>query len=453
MFFLLVVSPVLQAQPWPAPELPDTSGYGLYTSRTLHLLHSSTAEEPNTVKILVYGQSISEQAWWLQVKAHLESRFPHVRLIMENKAIGGFSSQILCKTVEMDVSSFYPDLVLLHIYGSNTAYDSVLYTIRSRTTAEVAIQTDHYTGENAWSDTMSYHLLPALAEKYKCDVINIRDPWKKYLAERHLQPADLLRDNVHLNAWGEFLMAELIMPFFDVYPGPVSDPLGLLTTFRVGEDIDFEEGVLVLEFDGNRAVAVFDTAVRSEPCRATVRVDGHAPSEYAGTWFMTRPYANDGRAWPWQLPAMIRVQRTAPWVEEEWTCTFTEAGPPYDDFQFEIRGSHTGFDGAGRGSEDFVSLSGRVIIGSGDAQDGGDWHLKRSYRVLKTETRPGDVVRWKTYSTGVDTLLVPAASGPDADSTVTLFQGIPNGPHQLAIRSRDGQPLPLVEIRVYRPPF
>jgi len=127
---------------------------------------------------------------------------------MENKAIGGFASQILCKTVKMDESTFYPDLMLLHIYGSHTAYDSVLHIIRSRTAAEVALQTDHFTGENAWSDTMSYHVLPALAEKYKCDLINIRDPWKKYLLDHWLNPKDLLRDDVHLNKYGEFVMAE-----------------------------------------------------------------------------------------------------------------------------------------------------------------------------------------------------------------------------------------------------
>ena len=154
----------------------------------MNLLQRSAPEKKNRVKILVYGQSISEQEWWLEVKRSVETRFPDADIIMENKAIGGFSTQYLFKTVEMDVSSFYPDLVLLHIYGNNKDYEKVLKTIRSRTAAEVAITTDHYTGENKWSDTMSYYILPALAEKYKCDLINIRDPWKAYLKDNNLDP-------------------------------------------------------------------------------------------------------------------------------------------------------------------------------------------------------------------------------------------------------------------------
>ncbi len=84
----------------------------------MSLLKHNTPEKRNRVKILVYGQSISEQEWWLEVKRCVEKRFPDAGIIMENKAIGGFSTQYLFKTVEMDVSSFHPDLVLLHIYGN-----------------------------------------------------------------------------------------------------------------------------------------------------------------------------------------------------------------------------------------------------------------------------------------------------------------------------------------------
>jgi len=61
LFFALLPEGMLAAQPWPMPELPDTTSYGQCTSHTLHLLQTSTKENPNTVKILVYGQSISVQ--------------------------------------------------------------------------------------------------------------------------------------------------------------------------------------------------------------------------------------------------------------------------------------------------------------------------------------------------------------------------------------------------------
>jgi len=285
--FLILIAICTYAQTWPLPELPDTSNYGQYSSRTMHLLQSSTPEKPNTVKILVYGQSISAQDWWIPVKESIKTKYPTVNLVMENKSIGGFASQILCKTVEMDVSTFYPDLVLLHIYGSNQMYDSVLYTIRSRTAAEVAIQTDHFTGENKWSDTMSYTFLPQMAEKYKCDLINIRDPWKKYLADHHLEPKDLLKDEVHLNKYGEFVMAELIKPFFQFKSKYPSDPFGLCTTLKNGVDFKMHKGQLVLPFKGNRADITFSSKISG---KVVILVDNQSPSSFQGTYFMPRPY-------------------------------------------------------------------------------------------------------------------------------------------------------------------
>jgi hypothetical protein len=47
------------------------------------------------VRVLVYGQSISEQAWWSKTKAWLEATYPNGKLTMEDHARGGCSSQCL----------------------------------------------------------------------------------------------------------------------------------------------------------------------------------------------------------------------------------------------------------------------------------------------------------------------------------------------------------------------
>ena len=448
LFLFLLPALHLSAQTWPLPELPDTTNYGQYTSRTMHLLQSSTPEKPNTVKILVYGQSISAQDWWLEVKKSIQSRYPNANLIMENKAIGGFASQMLCKTVEMDVSTFYPDMVLLHIYGSNQLYDSVLYTIRSRTAAEVAIQTDHFTGANAWSDTMSYYFLSEMAEKYKCDLINIREPWIKYLTDHQLQFKDLLKDEVHLNKYGEFLMAELIKPLFQYKSKFHTDPFGLCTTLMAYKDFNFRKKQLLIPFIGNRVDLVYQA--NYTPVNAEILLDGRHPSEFQGTYFMTRPYASNGKGWPWNLPAMIHVQHQTPWVAEEWTCKFTDAIAPYEDFSFEISGSITGNDGLGKASEDFISTSKRVIISKGDAEKGGDWHLNRSYKVMKTIVNAGDEVKWKTYSISTDSIQ-NAGTAETGNTGIILFQGVPNSPHQLEIVAGNKLKLLIYEIKVYRP--
>ncbi len=434
-----------------SPDLNGASDLGRYTSRTLNLLNSSTPERKNHVKILVYGQSISEQEWWLAVKKHVEEKFPNADIDMRNLAIGGFAAQYLYKTTEMDVSAFYPDLVLLHIYGDPVYYDSVLYTIRSRTAAEVAIMTDHYTGPNKWSDTMSYHLLPSMADRYNCEIINIRDSWKEFLEESRLEPSALLSDQVHLNRYGNLVMAELVKQVFQYKQEFPPDPFGLSKTYSPGEDLVFRGKTLTMPFYGNRVVVKTGRATEKNPDSIQVLVDGLPPSSFPGVYFMSRPANPDGRKWPWLLPAMVRIRHSVPWISEEWKCTFLDAEPPYNDFSFSITGSVTGNDGSGNSREDFWSGSGRAIIKGGDIESGGDWHLNRSYKVLKTTVGNNDFVTWKTFPIGRDYVSESLADDKNGEAGQVLFQGIPNSNHVLKLR-KTGKKAPVIkEITVYRP--
>ncbi len=441
----------LMAQPFPQPESPNTDGFGKYIGRTLHLLHNSDPNCKKTVRILVYGQSISVQDWWLEVRRDLTLRFPNANIIMENRAIGGFSTQYLFKTVETDVVSFYPDLILLYDYGSNIYYDTILSTIRSRTAAEIAMNTDHFIGENHWSDTMAYHILPRLAEKYHCELWPLRDHWKHYLEKNNTPPVNLTTDGQHLNDQGNFLMAELIKPYLYCNPAVMPDPDHLLTSYRVGQDIDFSGDTLTLSFQGNKVDVVTEASGINEADSARIIMDGRRPSEFQGCFYASRPYNARGESWPWDLPGMIRVQHVAPWTNEEWACIFTEAEEPYSDFSFFIAGSVTGYDGSGRATLDFISDSKRIIIKAGDAEEGGDWHLKRSYKVLQTRVHPGDTIKWKTYSICTDVYIPAPAAKPSFENVTTLFQGVENTRHTLQIIRTGKHKPPIREIRVYRP--
>ena len=107
MFVLLALAGLLAnaAEPpaYPPVKLPDSSGWGRNIQRTMRLLATSTPEQRNTVRILFYGQSITEQAWAKLVEDDLRRRFPHANLIGENRALGGFASQMLVKTAETDL--------------------------------------------------------------------------------------------------------------------------------------------------------------------------------------------------------------------------------------------------------------------------------------------------------------------------------------------------------------
>ena len=78
---------------YPPTKFPDASGFGKNIQRTMRLLATSTAEKQNTVRILFYGQSITEQKWAKLVEEDLRRRFPHANLVVENRALGGFASQ------------------------------------------------------------------------------------------------------------------------------------------------------------------------------------------------------------------------------------------------------------------------------------------------------------------------------------------------------------------------
>ena len=250
-----------------APPAHDPGRLGAGVQRTMTLLATSTAERRNTVRILFYGQSITEQEWWRYVADDLRARFPWANLIIENRAIGGFASQLLIKPAEHDVYPFYPDLMIFHVYGSNSEYEQLIRNIRSRTTAEVLMLTDHLTqwppavidkekDKGAWwDDFMNRQFLPETARKYGCGLADNRGAWIDYLKVNHLEPRALLKDGVHLNDHGNYLMAELVKRYLVHRPELGDTPWrGLVKTIEIerGKEPGSSGGVLKLEFQGNR---------------------------------------------------------------------------------------------------------------------------------------------------------------------------------------------------------
>ncbi len=53
-----------------------------------------------------------------------------------------------------------------------------------------------------WDDRMNHKILPGIAAKYGCGLVDIRTDWLRYLKTNHLEPSALLLDDVHLNAGG-----------------------------------------------------------------------------------------------------------------------------------------------------------------------------------------------------------------------------------------------------------
>ncbi|MEQ8961360.1 MAG: hypothetical protein RLP02_26125, partial [Coleofasciculus sp. C2-GNP5-27] len=129
---------------YPAPELPDQSNLGLNLARSMQLLSQSNPLKRHTVRVLFYGQSITRGNWWKEVAADLKRRFHDAEIVTKNLAIGGFAAQRLVLNVERDILSFYPDLVIFHVYGNHYKYEEIIQAMRVLTTADIAIQTDHF---------------------------------------------------------------------------------------------------------------------------------------------------------------------------------------------------------------------------------------------------------------------------------------------------------------------
>ena len=417
----------------------------------MRLLTTSAPEKRNTVRILFYGQSITEQGWWKIVSEDLKKRFPHADLVIENRAIGGHSSQLLVKTAEADLYPFQPDLLIFHVYGSDVEYEEIIRSIRARTTAEILLQTDHVTKvedlteetdaskltSKNWDAFMNHRFLPRITEKYQAALCDQRLIWKQYLNDYHLEPSALLSDSVHLNPHGEFLMAEAVKACLRADPtlGP-SPAEARVRTLTIGEEVHWENDRIVLEFEGTR-VDLISRAAGHAPIK--VQINGKRPSEFPGVYGFTRTTAYPQSSWP----CVLRVQWEKPLQVEEWTATLKNVGPDTKTIQFELTGSKTGKDSSGEVGKKFVSNSGRVVL------DPDDWNLDYCMKVFGAKLLDGFEIKWNAVAHCSDEYTPAAPSAAGLESTQTIAQGLPPGKHRLELTSDDTRALSA--IRIHQP--
>lgn len=430
----------------------DPAQLGRGIQRTMTLLATSTPEHRNTVRILFYGQSITEQRWWTEVEADLRARFPHADLIVENRALGGFSSQRLVKTAETDLYPFQPDLLVFHVYGAHDDYERIIRRTRERTTAEILIQTDHV-GARAdwrneetepaqitpkhWDSFMNYRHLPAVIERYGCGYVDQRNLWKRHLAERGLEASALLRDGVHLNDDGCRVMAVFVKAALVKRDEPVLDPMncGYVRTYVAGRNLDTSSGSLKLEFDGNRVDLI---ARRAAERPIDALIDGVKPSRHPELFCLTRALAKPGGKWP----VLANLGSEQPLLLEEWTMAVERDAANESLFRFTLSGSKTGPDGSGRSDVRFVSDSGRVVI------DPEDWDVGYALGLANVKPVPASfTVRWTVAPRYLDSWQ-PAASRPGMEDSVTLGHGLADEPHTLELT---GDLSALAAVRVYSP--
>lgn len=453
----LPAAQIIAAGNYPPPKnAGDPALLGRGIQRTMALLASSTLQHHNTVRILFYGQSITEQDWWKDVAADLKRRFPNADLVIENRALGGFSSQLLVKTAESDLYPFYPDLMIFHVYGAHNDYEDIIRRTRERTTAEVLIQTDHVTKDSdlteetdpaklrpdgkIWNSFMNYLWLPTVAKKYGGALLDQRNLWKEYLRDYKVPAAKLLKDGVHQNAYGNFLMAELVKPYLVRRKDTPIDPLNcdtVRTTF-VGKAVKWVNGTLSLPFEGNRVDVVMKSG---ESTPAQVRIDGKKPSEISELYCFTRALSTPGGKWP----LILKMGWEKPRQRETWTMAVTKDPVNPQRFTFTLAGTKTGADGTGSSDQRFVSKSGRVVI------EPADWNVDYSLALPGIKPVPAEfTVTWEVVPLFRDEITAVDIEDTTTELVETLAQGLVNGKHTLEITG--GPTAPIAAIRTYRPP-
>ena len=399
-------------------------------SRTLERMEHSTLEKPETVRILFYGQSIVQQNWGpLYIMPALKKRYPTVKFVVENRAIGGYTTPSLIKTAEADLYPFYPDLLFFHDYGPTKLYDEIVRRVRERTTADIVLWTSHLNLEEgstlekistllAKPDQRSQDIR-ATAERYGCMFIDLRARWCRMLLASGRTSHEMLKDGIH--------MKPTSLPFYaEMLAEDLLTPTPLAPNAAAGE-VRTVPAALRLSFTGNRVSACANGETGAE---YDVFLDGKPVSECRGAWTMTRTTKGPSkRSWN---PMIDRVDfgGGTP-VAESWTLEFLPgASKDAKHIPFKLTGSVTGPDGEGTNDQPFTSKSGRVKI----LPDG--WASIFWWGYHKTEPQAGYKVTWETKPL----FAAPAKPGAAGEETL-LVQGCTNGPHVLELRPRHPGPL------------
>ncbi|MFO0804239.1 MAG: SGNH/GDSL hydrolase family protein [Gemmataceae bacterium] len=464
---LLVLAAAVAAAPGEHPP-PKTVGpvetFGVNVQRSMNLIAGSTGLKRNTVRVLFYGQSHIVSDWTRLLAERLRRQYPLVDFVIENRAICGYSSELLHKTAEADLYPFYPDLVVFHDYGEARFIEGMVRKLRELTTADIVILSDHVAplvdgppveiedlsrlkepkpGDHdpVWR---SYVFLPGLAKRYGLEFVDVRTLWKRYLGDFKLKPSDLLFDDLHLNANGNRLMVELVAAHLRHRPDLVPHFADPVHTFSVGEDGDLQwkDGKLRLEFTGNK-VELICREGGTKSASAPIRIDGKKPSEFMELYWHGRTELNVPRSL--HYPPVLRVRREAGLVSESWTMHVTAIDRVQKSFKFRVSGSLTGDDGAGESGARFVSRSRRIVL------EPSDFHLFYSLNGSTNRDATEAVIQWKVMHLFTDEFAVPEKRNPFGETVVVAAQGLPNGKHVIEIAG--GPETPLAAIRVYRPPL
>jgi hypothetical protein len=277
-----------------------------------------------------------------------------------------------------------------------------------------------------------------MATQYGCGLCDIRGEWVRYVKDNHLELKQLTIDGTHLNAQGNYLMAQIICRHL-VYR-PELDAANWKNTV-VDQEVHWDGGKARVEFTGNRIDAIAD--VGGTAGTASVLIDGKKPSEFTECYYAARPAPG-----PWSPLFIMRIDHTAPLVVETWIYKVTSVAADGKSWRFSVSGSVTGADGSGVSTEVFTSNSGRVRIEPDNYFQG---FQPASGKLLPLPV--GYESKWQVLPLFTDTYKAVTIADSTREHAITLAQGLPGGKHVLELTVNGGGALPLKALRIYNPPY
>ena len=447
----------------PIPLQPVDPIQALSVQRSAALLSGGSPTRRHAVRVVIYGQSISQQDWAWNLLRELPGRFRNAEVRGNLQAITSFNADSLIQTAEADIYPLLPDLIIFHCYGPylpGHAWEQILREFRTRTTADILLMGNHPVAEweltepvdpavidfdafpathgQAW---VNYIRIPEVSRELGLCHPDNRSVWKRYLRENGMQPKELLVDHIHFNLRGSELLNAILIPYLQAPRlSPPLDPFNnaRVQTHPVGAGWMWREGRLRLPFTGNR-VDLIAAAGAGGPCRVTI--DGVPPSQWPSGSGHARASGWTGEVY--YRPALLQVGAQVPLVSETWGLTITEVDPvERRRFKFAVEGSVTGPDGSGISTEPFVSRSRRVVIATNH------WN----FLVFPTNSQVGTRITWVAQVRSVDRYEPRPLRGPTVETWVNLINDLPDGPHVLElVADAPSNPPPLAAVRIYHP--
>lgn len=434
---------------------------GKALARTVSMLRRG--EGTNTLyRVLFYGQSITSTRWTDLAAKNIAYHYPNTNFEFVNLAIGGNAASLLKRSVARDIDDIYPDLVVFHDYGGEQDYEDIIKAIRSRSAAEVILQTDHLTTypeplcptglnikfstppgctgniwlhQRHWDDYMSGSVIPRIAVRYGAAIDPRRTGWIKYIGRHRLEPSQLLQDEIHPNAEGWRLAASLFTEFLrNTIRSSETNAQGLTNIIPANN-----HPVKQVRFEGNR-LEIISSRPLSQSLEVTI--DGIPSKSQPGCWIPTRVSSV-----PWipEWPALRQITLSNHRLEpDEWTIKLDQFNDNLTDFRFRLYSKLHGFDGEGRGQNDFVSNSGSVkIIAS-------DWVLGNAMQVKPVAIPRTMNLRWSRKNV--------CGYRPDNQAKVSPVEyhyiaatGITNSQHVAVIKSELGFQTRIKSFIAYKP--